>query len=85
MTRPRSLRAGELRVSEAPDRLAIHGLGSCVAVFVYDPGARIGGLAHILLPGPPMRPTDHVGRYATTAVAASPRQWSKWPWNSICW
>ncbi|OLD64849.1 MAG: hypothetical protein AUI47_04085 [Acidobacteria bacterium 13_1_40CM_2_68_5] len=70
MTRPRSLRAGELRVSGAPDRLAIHGLGSCVAVFVYDPGARIGGLAHILLPGPPRRPTDHVGRYATTAVAA---------------
>ena len=24
-------------------------------------------------------------RSATTAVAASPRQWSKWPWNSICW
>ena len=70
MTRPRSLRAGELRVSEAPDRLAIHGLGSCVAVFVYDPRARIGGLAHILLPGPPRRPTDHIGRYATTAVAA---------------
>jgi len=66
----RSLRAGELRVSEAPDRLAIHGLGSCVAVFVYDPGARVGGLAHILLPGPPRHPTDHIGRYATTAVAA---------------
>jgi len=70
MTRARWLRAGELRVSEAPDRLAIHGLGSCVAVFVYDPEARIGGLAHILLPGPPNHPTDRLGRYATTAVAA---------------
>ena len=71
MTRPRSLRAGELRVSGAPDRLAIHGLGSCVAVFVYDPAARIGGLAHILLPGPPRRPTEHVGRYATTTVGGA--------------
>ncbi len=70
MTRPRSLRAGELRVQEAPARLIIHGLGSCVAVFVYDPGPRVGGLAHILLPGPPAKTTDHTGRYATTAVAA---------------
>ncbi len=26
-------------------------LGSCVAVCLYDPGARIGGMNHILLPG----------------------------------
>ena len=70
MTRTKALRAGELRVAEAPARLAIHGLGSCVAVFVYDPRARVGGMAHILLPGPPKGPADHAGRYATTAVAA---------------
>ena len=70
MTRPRSLRAGELRVLLAPARLVIHGLGSCVAVFVYDPGPRVGGMAHILLPGPPGKATDRLGRYATTAVAA---------------
>ncbi len=70
MTRTKSLRAGELRVAEAPARLAIHGLGSCVAVFVYDPAKRVGGMAHILLPSPPQCATDHVGRYATTAVAA---------------
>ncbi len=70
MTRPRSLRAGELRVLMAPARLVIHGLGSCVAVFVYDPGTRVGGMAHILLPGPPNKSTDRFGRYATTAVAA---------------
>ena len=64
------MRAGELRVAEAPARLAIHGLGSCVAVFVYDPRVRVGGMAHILLPGPPKGSADHAGRYATTAVAA---------------
>ena len=66
----KALRAGELRVAEAPARLAIHGLGSCVAVFVYDPRVRVGGMAHILLPGPPKGSADHAGRYATTAVAA---------------
>jgi chemotaxis protein CheD len=70
MSRARSLRAGELRVAEAPARLSIHGLGSCVAVFVYDPQKRVGAMAHILLPGPPRDPGDHAGRYATTAVAA---------------
>src|SRR6185295_4246797 len=70
MSRLRSLRAGELRVAEAPARLTIHGLGSCVAVFVYDPARRVGGMAHVLLPGPPRNGGDHVGRYASTAVAA---------------
>jgi chemotaxis protein CheD len=70
VTRARSLRVGEMRVAEAPGRLTIYGLGSCVAVFVYDPGVRVGGLAHILLPAPPAGGTDAAGRYATTAVAA---------------
>jgi chemotaxis protein CheD len=70
VTRPRSLRAGELRVLPAPGKLVIHGLGSCVAVFVYDAGPRVGGMAHILLPGPPGKETGNLGRYATTAVAA---------------
>jgi chemotaxis protein CheD len=70
MTRAKSLRAGELRVAEAPARLSIHGLGSCVAVFVYDPAKRVGGMAHVLLPAPPKNATPHGGRYATTAVAA---------------
>lgn len=70
MTRPRSLQAGEMRVAEAPARLVIHGLGSCVAVFVYDKEARVGGMAHILLPGPPRETAPPDARYACTAVTA---------------
>jgi len=70
VTGAHSLRAGELRIAEAPGRLVIHGLGSCVAVFLYDPEARVGGLAHILLPSPPGGTIERAGRYATTAVAA---------------
>ncbi len=70
MSRARSLRAGELRVAGAPGLLVIHGLGSCVAVFIYDPDARVGGLAHVLLPRPPGGENERAGRYATTAVPA---------------
>jgi chemotaxis protein CheD len=66
----RSLRVGEMRIAKAPGRLVIHGLGSCVAVFVYDPEKRIGGLAHILLPSAPENEEQAPGRYAPTAVAA---------------
>ncbi|MEE9293003.1 MAG: chemotaxis protein CheD [Acidobacteriota bacterium] len=67
--KPPSLLAGEMKVSSAPGQLIIHGLGSCVAVFLYDSGSRVGGLAHILLPSPPPDATDRLGRYAPTAIA----------------
>ena len=70
MTPAASLLAGELKVTESPGKLVIHGLGSCVAVFLYDPGTRVGGLAHILLPVPPAGTDDRLGRYAPTAIAA---------------
>lgn len=49
--------------------LATHGLGSCIALVLYDPTSRCGALAHILLPneerpGPIARPA----RSATNAV-----------------
>ena len=43
---------GELAVLEGSGTLAIYGLGSCVAVVLYDPDKRAGGMAHVLLPGP---------------------------------
>jgi chemotaxis protein CheD len=42
---------GELVVSKDPsDILACIGLGSCIAMCIWDPVARIGGVAHMLLP-----------------------------------
>ena len=37
-------------VRKEPTKLVCHGLGSCVAIMVYDPKMRAGGLAHALLP-----------------------------------
>jgi chemotaxis protein CheD len=34
----------------ADDLLLTHALGSCVAVAIHDPVARVGGLLHIMLP-----------------------------------
>ena len=64
---------GEILVrlhEEAPHGLSIAGLGSCVAVFLYETRGRAGGLAHILLPEPGNRsPLTCPGRFAPTAVA----------------
>jgi len=40
----------EFRVVQAPAVLKAYGLGSCLAISLYDPATRIGGLAHTLLP-----------------------------------
>jgi chemotaxis protein CheD len=64
------VRIGDLRVAGGDAELITVGIGSCVALAVFDPVRRIGGLGHALLPepfrngrpGPP-------GRFATTAVA----------------
>jgi chemotaxis protein CheD len=53
---------GEGTVERAPMVIASVGLGSCVVLMLYDPGARIGGLAHILLPGSPVRPAGENGQ-----------------------
>lgn len=45
------------------------GLGSCVAVALYDPETRVGGLAHILLPSQSLaRDRDKPAKFPETAV-----------------
>lgn len=41
----------DLKVSSNPaDSMVTYALGSCIAVAVYDPAARVGGLLHYMLP-----------------------------------
>jgi len=70
VTAPRVLvRVSELVVADAPARLAAVALGSCVAIVLHDPTARIGGMAHVLLPSQALsRDRVHPGRFAQTAV-----------------
>ena len=67
------VRISEIEVSRAPATIGALGLGSCVAVILYDPETRVGGMAHVLLPSPGVgrkKAEDLPGRYAPTAVAA---------------
>ncbi|HIH00958.1 TPA: chemotaxis protein CheD [Thermoplasmata archaeon] len=42
-------------IGRPPERLCCLGLGSCVAVFIYDPDTKIGGVLHALLPRKPAK------------------------------
>lgn len=46
----------QFRIDRAPAVIKAYGLGSCVAVALYDPQSKIGGLGHMLLPNQPEPP-----------------------------
>jgi chemotaxis protein CheD len=56
--------------AKSPDTLTTSGIGSCVAVCLYDAINRIGGLAHIMLPHNRENGQTHPGKYADTAISA---------------
>ncbi|MDR0518784.1 MAG: chemotaxis protein CheD [Clostridiales Family XIII bacterium] len=55
-------------VSAAPDEIVTFALGSCVGVALYDEAARIGGLAHIMLPDSSLR-VSHGSRKPALSAA----------------
>lgn len=59
----------ESAVCRAPGTLITSGLGSCVGVSFYDPVARVGGMAHIMLPDSSQgRFTDNKAKFADTSI-----------------
>jgi len=50
--------------------LAAPSLGSCIGLALYDPVAKVAGMAHIVLPDSTkiLKPNETVGKYADTAV-----------------
>ena len=62
---------GELAVSRAADDVLVaYGLGSCVAVCLYDPVARVAGMLHALLPNVPdgNRANGNASKFADQGV-----------------
>ncbi|HEV2146136.1 MAG TPA: chemotaxis protein CheD [Longimicrobiaceae bacterium] len=56
-------------VARADATLVTLGLGSCVAILLHDAAARVGGMAHILLPEQQLaRDTSNPSKFATTAI-----------------
>lgn len=65
------VKVAQAAVGGADDTLVTLGLGSCVAILLHDAEARVGGLAHILLPEPALsRDQGNASKFATTAVPA---------------
>lgn len=63
------VRVADLRCGLADDTLITIGLGSCVAILLYDAEARVGGMAHILLPSPALSRRDkNPAKFPQTAV-----------------
>ncbi|HEX3033126.1 MAG TPA: chemotaxis protein CheD [Bacillota bacterium] len=58
----------EIKVAKAPSRLLTSGLGSCIGICLYDKVARVGGMAHIMLPDSTMAKVLNVAKFADTAV-----------------
>lgn len=64
------VRVAEMTVATT-GRITTTGLGSCVAIALYDAVARVGALAHVLLPDRGLaRDTGNPARFAETAVPA---------------
>jgi chemotaxis protein CheD len=57
MARLVTIGIADLKVSDDPDTVLItHGVGSCIAVSVYDPTRKLGGMLHFMMPLSSMSP-----------------------------
>ena len=66
-----SVGIGQIAVTGDPDSVLVaYGLGSCVGVSAYDPGSKVAGMVHVLLPqSDPKSPNAREpARFADTGV-----------------
>jgi chemotaxis protein CheD len=63
------VKVADYAVRRGSDIIATIGLGSCVAIALYDRDTKVGGLAHILLPSMAMsRETSNPAKFPETIV-----------------
>jgi chemotaxis protein CheD len=63
------VKVADLQVGSGDEVLMTVGLGSCVAILLHDASARVGGLAHVLLPSPALSLADaNAAKFPQTAV-----------------
>ncbi len=59
----------DLNVAKSPDKLMTLGLGSCIGIVLYDSVAKVGGLAHIMLPdSTQIKNNANLAKFADTAI-----------------
>jgi len=63
------VKVADFAVGKGGGVLSTIGLGSCVAIVIYDKQTRVGGMAHILLPSEGLsRDKDNRAKFPGTAV-----------------
>ncbi len=67
MNKAKLVGIADITVARAPEQLCCLGLGSCVAVFIYDPETRVGGVLHALLPRAPDEKRSNA-KYADSGI-----------------
>ncbi|MEP6571125.1 MAG: chemotaxis protein CheD [Gemmatimonadota bacterium] len=71
MSRELMVRVADLKAGSGEDILVTLGLGSCVAILLFDNESKVGGLAHILLPSRSLsRGTENPAKFPQSAVPA---------------
>jgi len=75
-TEPVQVGISEFVVSDQGLTLKAYGLGSCVAVALFDPDATVGALAHVMLPNGDENDSVDLkpGKFADTAIRAMLRR-----------
>lgn len=63
------VKVADLQVAQGDGELVTLGLGSCVAICLHDPAAKVAGMAHILLPNKSLSPkSDNLAKFPQSAV-----------------
>lgn len=64
------VKIADLAVAREPAVITTHGLGSCLAIVLYDAQAKVGGLAHVMLPSPELvKNHTNPAKFPATAIA----------------
>ena len=60
----------ELKIARAPQLIRTTGLGSCVAVIIFDNDSKMAGLAHVMLPDSSLARAGKINtaKFADTAI-----------------
>ncbi|MCM3123288.1 MULTISPECIES: chemotaxis protein CheD [Bacillaceae] len=60
----------DMNIVKVPDLIRTTGLGSCVGVVLYDQGAELAGMAHVMLPDSLLSRTEPLNKakFADTAI-----------------
>lgn len=69
------VKIADYKIAAGPMFLATYGLGSCLAVALYDPEARMGGMGHIMLPDSSgIRSTGNPRKFADLCISEMLRE-----------